>query len=124
MGEPTALELQRFIGEGRTQIEAAERWGISRSRVQRILKVLENGPGPTERAIRRLVETWGEMDPTTEARAETLLTLAVIADKGRAATVGVAMSAGVAAAKELKVMLTDLGQASGVDRLAELLGPE
>jgi len=118
--EPTAANIQAYIDAGHTQIDAAQRFRISRSKIQRILKLAESedGPGPTERAARALVSTWGDMDESKALVAESLIGFAVLADVGRSRRAnGAERGAAVNALKELNEMVGELGQASGFEEL-------
>ena len=125
--EPTAAEIKAYIDAGHTQIEAAQRFRISRWQVQRILNrvVEEDGPGPTEAVARILVRDvgeWDELEPMQKGRAEALIGFAVLADIGRRRNAnGAERNAAVAALKEFERMVAESGQASGAEELIEAL---
>ncbi|MBV9805193.1 MAG: helix-turn-helix domain-containing protein [Solirubrobacterales bacterium] len=106
---------------GRDIDDIAAHFEVNKATVYRWINAAKDGPGPTERSARALIATWGELDETRSLVAETMLTYAVTADKGRRATVGVMASAGVAAAKELDAMTQRLGQSSGFEELTRAL---
>lgn len=118
------MDIERVVElakRGLTQEEIAERVGVHRATVGRLLQKARDERGPLERAVGILVGEWGELDASMALRAEVLRGLAIIADKGARATTGAAMAAGVAAAKELKVMLGELGASEGLDKLIDAL---
>jgi transposase-like protein len=121
MADP-AVEALALRDAGHTVDEIAERQGVSVSQVYRRIKQAQDGPGPTERAARAVVATWGDMDEMTRLTAEGLIGLAIIGDAGRSRDAnGVDRSAGVSALKDLKAWIADLGQTSGFEELRDAL---
>lgn len=124
MAEPKRAERAKALSlydAGKTAQEIAEQVGVDYSTVRRWINQHKDGPGPTERSIRALVATWGELDETQAVTAELMIGHAVDADKGKESRVGAIMVAGVQARKELKVMLGELGQSSGFEELRAAL---
>lgn len=118
MKEPSYEDLREFL-ETHTQIEAAEHFGLSRSRVQRIRKAGEDHRGPVERSIDALIAKRGVLDENRAVRADMLRTAASIADRAGNANTGVGWSAGVQALERLWKMLEDFD--SQVNNEFELL---
>lgn len=81
----------------------------------------EHNPGPTEVVVDRLVDTWGELNPTQALQAQSLRNFAVMADLGTAAGSGAAMQAGVQSNTQLALALKELGQVSAFEDLRDLL---
>lgn len=113
--EPGYGELRRFLDGGGTQTEAAERFGVSRQRVQRILAAGADLRGDTERSVAALVNGWGD-DPTTRVKAALLTALARVVDRASSSSTAAAAMAATAAAAELRRLLEAVEQAGRADR--------
>lgn len=108
-------ELRRFLDGGRTQLEAAAHFGLSRQRVQRILAAGADRRGETERRVAELVEGWRD-DPSTAVKAALLVSLGRIVDRCSGSSTAAAAMAGTAAASELRKALEAVEQAGRADR--------
>lgn len=128
----TAAKVLKDMGW--TLDRLGELFGTTYGSIKRWIDWLEKNPppsaeeptaGPNETVIRSLVADWNLADKGEHAKAELLLTFAVVADKGRFLNAsGIALTAAVAAGKELKAMLADLGQSSGFEDLRKALTEE
>jgi DNA-binding transcriptional regulator LsrR (DeoR family) len=113
--EPTYQQLRQFMDAGRTQLEAAEHFGLSRQRVQRVLAAGADRRGETERRVSELVEGW-DHDPARAVHAQVLVALARVIDRSSTSTTAAAAVAAVQAATELRRALADLDAAGREDR--------
>jgi hypothetical protein len=123
--EPTPGELRAFLDDGGTQLQAAERWEISRNRVQRILKGDADERGPVELAVAAVIDSQAEHDGLNlrqTARAEMLRAAAIVVDKSAASGTGVAWSAFSQALTRLWEMLEEFAPDDAFDRHVAALG--
>ena len=120
MAVPTYDELKAYLDSGRTQLDAAAEFGLSRSRVQRIIKAGEDRRGPVERAVDGLIakraRDEGGLDAAATVRAEMLRAAAGIVDASRQSHTGVAWSAGVAALERLRQQVAEFEGPNTADR--------
>ena len=125
MADPTLEQLRAFLDDGGTQLQAAERWEISRNRVQRILKGDADERGPVEQAVAAVIDSQGELGGLNlrqSARAEMLRAAAIVVDKSAASGTGVAWSAFSQALARLWEMLEEFAPDDALDRHLDGLG--
>ncbi|WP_249020564.1 helix-turn-helix domain containing protein [Conexibacter sp. S30A1] len=112
--DPSCEELRAFLAD-HSQRQAAEHFGVSRQRVQRLLKAGADHRGATEQSVGELVSGWGH-DPSTAVKAALLVALARVVDRSSASSTAAAAMAATAAAAELRKALEAVEQAGKADR--------
>lgn len=121
MDEPSSRDVRAFMAEGHTQLEAAEHFGLHRSKIQRLLKAGEDDRGPVERSVDLLIRKWGDLDEERQARADLIRAMAATVDWARSVGTGQGRTAGIQAAQALWKFLEDVGASSGMEELRKFL---
>lgn len=124
MPEVAFAQIQALLDEGLSQKQAAQRLGISESRVSRILtreRSVAAGNGAALRAVDRIAESLGDMTADQQARVEAARALARKIDWSAAANTGAAAMAAASLVRELRSLLDELRAASSFDELRQAL---
>jgi predicted transcriptional regulator len=119
----TYEKIQELLAEGLSQVEVAERLGVSTSTVSRQLANhrADNGFRDAQDAVDTFIASLGDTDPDVRARAEVLRSLARKLDWASQANTGTAAMAAANLAKEFRALVDELKQVASFDELRRAL---